>query len=713
MGIRAHSRPSKLNPYWISILATGLFLSIPSSFGVAGDCIAPLLKALKSSAPARVSASRAVLSSVKVERLTAPKITQLIKTILESEDPALVTRARTQFERAVREGRKARSAALKELDAASEASWPKDGVEYMFYPDQFGSAGKTGTFHTAAEMVPYLKKLGVDTLYPLPFLKSAGLDGGFDVISFTQINPKLGGNAAFEAFLAAAKKHNMKVKMDLILNHVSDQHEWFQGLVRGDPKYRKYFITRDKPPEIIRRYESEQGKVVVYRELDARGKSVEVHRRLIFPDIADSHYREITMANGKKIWVYHTFYPFQLDLNYANPDVLAEGYQILGHWANKGVDVFRLDAIPFIDKTAENHVRTHTVVEFMSSYLKQVAPHSRLMVEACQPLDDIVKYFGREMKMKVSMGARGARVIDTPSESQMAYQFKGMNNKWLSIESRSKKHYYDYMSELKRLEARGEVPSNAIWAQILRVHDELTLEMVPDAQKPIMQKLIADGRGASFREGNGVAGRAANFLGNDKDRIRLAYSMLMSEDGMPVIYYGDEIAAQNNAAFVVSEDAARKQYFQQAKIKVLGTKDARDLGRGPLSKDAFVAAAEGRASELSNETFTNLQAMIAARKQSVAMRRGKTEMLANNRNDVISFFRSHKESGQRVLVVHNLGESVKAIQIETGDALGSGSIQVNDLLTGRTRTLRAENGKVSVTLGRYESVWLTPSKPSK
>jgi maltose alpha-D-glucosyltransferase / alpha-amylase len=628
----------------------------------------------------------------------------LLRSALQTDDPKLLARAARDFAEASRSVTRARPFTLRALDASTDPAWPKDSVEYMFYPNQFGSGTADGTFRDATRMLPYLQELGVDTLYPLPFLRSAGLDGGFDVIDFMRVDAKLGGNKAFDEFLAAAKKRGMKVKMDLILNHVSDQHDWFQRLLKGDERYRNYFITRDKPPEILRRYDDETGKVVVYREFDAAGKPIEVHRRLIFPDISDTHYREVTLENGKKLWVYHTFYPFQLDLNYGNPDVLKEAYQLLGHWSNKGVDIFRLDAIPFLDKTAENHPRTHAVVELLGDFLRRTAPRTRLKVEACQKLDEIVKYFGGEAVIPGRAGAGTATgapagVARMPSEAQLAYQFEGMSATWLSLLSRDKRYFEDFRRRLDAI----PLPENAVWANFLRVHDELTLEMVPEAHKSVIQLALLDtGKGVPFREGNGVAGRMADFLDNDPDRIRLAFSILMSQEGMPVIYFGDEIAARGSRAFMEAEEARRKAYFQSAKIDALSAQDARDVGRGPIPQDQLLQAASAEGS-VPGAIFRALQNLIARRKESPALLRGGTEMVPNNRESVLSYLRQEKEGGSGVLVLHNLGEAAVEVDVTIGNRIPG---PLKDLLTGKALETKRVGDKLRIKLPRYGSLWL-------
>jgi maltose alpha-D-glucosyltransferase / alpha-amylase len=619
--------------------------------------------------------------------MKAKDMTPLFEIVFGSRDPDVIGQAVRDFDEAVAEALAARPAELREKDARSDTFWPKDAVEYMFYADQLGADHKDGTFRSAADQIPRLKRLGVDLLYPLPFLKSAGLDGGFDVMDFFTVEPRLGGNEAFEHFVKEARWAGLRIKMDLVLNHFSDQHPWFQALLRGEPTCRDCFITRDAAPEIVRRESTSAGEVVTYREVGSDGKHTEVSRRLIFPDIARTHYREILLPDGRTLWVYHTFYPFQLDLNYANPQVVREVYRIFAYWANRGIDVFRLDAIPFLDKTAENHPRTHGLLELFSAFVRRVAPSSRLVVEACQPLGDIVAYFGQELSEEPHA---------LPAEAQMAYQFEGMTCGWLSLVSGDGRYWNDYVRRLSEL----ETPSSAIWLQFLRVHDELTLEMVPAERKPILQSLFREGKGQPFRDGNGIAGRLAGFLGDNRARVRLAFAWLMSQDGMPIIYYGDEAAAQNNPGFIDSEEAARTAYFQQAGITALGTRDTRDLGRGPVSTRLLDDAEAGRGNPLASGVFADLCELISARKSSMALRRGCLRLAGCAETKVLAYWRECSDPASRVLVLLNLGGA--GVHAPVPDAAGP----FRDLISGCEVAPETSGGNAAFQLSPYEVLWL-------
>src|SRR6478609_9396419 len=224
-----------------------------------------------------------------------------------------------RIESNVKQVREERSEALLQQDLERDEDWFRTEVVYMFYTTQFGvsqtedSQTIPNTFDDLILMLDYLKALGVSTLYMLPFLKSPMIDAGFDVSDYRTVREELGGNEAFDRFMTAAKEKGFKIKADLILNHVSDQHPWFQAAVKGDTQKINYFIYRDTAPVYNLETSETEGEVAIYLEDDGE-KSV---RRLIFPDIADSHYRkQWVLENGdlRQKYFYHTFYPHQLDL---------------------------------------------------------------------------------------------------------------------------------------------------------------------------------------------------------------------------------------------------------------------------------------------------------------------------------------------------------------------------------------------------------------
>lgn len=208
-----------------------------------------------------------------------------------------------------------RSDTLKQEDLSRPNDWYKDEVIYMFYVDQFGTLTpeKPNQFKDTIGMLDYLKQLGVTTLYMLPFADSPMEDAGFDVKNPQNIRKDLGGKPQFEIFIKEAKSKGFNIKADLVLNHFSDQHEWFQSALKGDTDKLDYFVTRETMPEYTKYVDEKLGTVTEYKEDDGKISK----RRLIFPEITENNYRKVTIA-GKDYYLYHTFYPFQLDINWEN-----------------------------------------------------------------------------------------------------------------------------------------------------------------------------------------------------------------------------------------------------------------------------------------------------------------------------------------------------------------------------------------------------------
>ena len=424
-------------------------------------------------------------------------------------------------------------------DLTRPSDWYKDEVIYMFYADQFGvhSSIKPNTFKDTIGMLNYLKDLGVTTIYILPFMDSPMGDAGFDIRNPRNIRSDLGGLNEFKQFITAAREHGFKIKADLVLNHFSDQHEWFKQALKGDIDKLQYFVVKEEMPQFNKYKDEKLGWVVEYKEADGSLSK----RRLIFPEQTEHNYREVTI-NNNNYYVYHTFYPFQLDINWENPEVLYYNLETISFWANMGIDIFRMDAIPYLMKengtNAENLPRTHETIKLLSLFLQTIAPRSVIQAEACQLPNKILPYFGKERTITETIGQEEKELIRT-DEVQIAYHFPYMPAIWASLITADNKYFW------KAHKQTPEIPNTASWAIFLRVHDELTLEMVNKKTRELIYEDL-EPKGAEFRKGFGVSGRMANFLDNDPDRISMAFSILMSLPGIPIIYYGDEIASQNN-----------------------------------------------------------------------------------------------------------------------------------------------------------------------
>ncbi len=589
---------------------------------------------------------------------------------------------------------------LLEQDKTRPSDWYKNEIIYMFYVDQFGvvSDEKKNTFKDTVSMLDYLENLGVTTLYMLPFADSPMKDAGFDVKNPKAINPELGGEKNFEEFVKQAKKRGFKIKADLVLNHFSESHEWFQNLINGDEKYLDYFVYTDKMPEYKKYEDAKMGNVIEYKEKDG----TITKRRLIFPENTESNYREVKV-NDKSYFLYHTFYPFQLDINWDNPDVLYYVLDVISYWANIGVDIFRMDAIPYLSKekgtNAENLPKTHEIVALLSAYIQLTAPSSVIQVEACQMPKDILHYFGKERTVNLNIENETIPLKRT-TEAQIAYHFPYMPALWASLITQDKKYFIDaYKSTPK-------IPKTASWGIFLRLHDELTLEMVsPQVRELVFENLVD--KGESFRQGYGVSGRLANFLDKNPTRIEQAFALLLSLPGIPIIYYGDEVGAVNN--FSNAKKSAHLREKDENSKELKSSYDSRDIHRGNVAKKLFLGSTKGYW-EFNSKVYSKVQNLISLRKNLEVFANGDFEILKTESNFNLSFIRKNKD--KQILVINNLSNRKLLTDIsipknyipkEKGtvtslkNLINDNNIKVN---------LSNQNNKLHLKLSPYQTVWL-------
>ena len=606
------------------------------------------------------------------------------------------------IERMIKKAKFERRPDLYEDDLKRDSDWYKDEVVYMFYPDQFGvdESGKPATFKTLINMLDYLKDLGVTTIYILPFADSPMGDSGFDVRDPKNVRADLGGMEEFGQFMAAARQKGFKIKADLILNHFSDQHEWFQQALKGDINKLHYFIAREDMPEYRQYKDEKQGYMVEYKEKDG----TVTKRRLIFPEITDNHYRKVTIK-GKDYYVYHTFYPFQLDVNWENPKVLYYMLDAVTFWANMGVDIFRMDAIPYLSKeegtSAENQPKTHYVIQLISAYLQTIAPRSVIQAEACQQPKKILPYFGTDRKVEHNI-KNNIKEITRTDKVQICYHFPYMPAIWASLVTADNSYFW------KAYKNTPQVPDSAAWAMFLRVHDELTLEMVNEKTRELLYDGLAP-KGAAFRKGYGVSGRLASFLDKNPDRIGMAFSILLSLPGVPIIYYGDEIGMPNNYANA-KQTAKKREAKQKAdkknKTKMLSYFDSRDIKRGPIKQSVFYDAMKNTQT-YNHKVYARVQKLIKIRKQYPVMTRGTFTEIKTESPEVFAYVREYKDD--RIVVINNLSaDKEKATVIFINDNFGKKSkdVYLKDLLTDKMVRARVQNKKLTVKLNPYDAMWL-------
>ena len=595
---------------------------------------------------------------------------------------------------------------LLEQDETRPSEWYKNEIIYMFYVDQFGvvSDEKKNTFKDITKMLDYLEDLGVTTLYILPFADSPMKDAGFDVKNPRNVRKDLGGMVEFQSFIKQAKKRNFKIKADLVLNHISDTHEWFKKLENGDESVLNYFIYKDKMPEYKKYVDENLGTVVEYKEDDGTISK----RRLIFPENTENNYRKVTV-NNKDYYLYHTFYPFQLDINWENPEVLYYELDTISKWANLGVDIFRMDAIPYLSKekgtNAENRPKTHSIVKLLSSYIQLSAPSSVIQVEACQPPKDILQYFGKDRELELTLKTKDGitkRPLKRTNQAQIAYHFPYMDALWATLITQDKKYF------IETYKNTPQIPKTAAWGIFLRVHDELTLEMVsPEIRKIIFDDLIS--KGASFRNGFGVSGRLANFLDKNPSRIEEAFSILLSLPGVPIIYYGDELGATNDFQNAKKSAQLRKKETTSTS-SLLSYFDSRDIHRGNIAQKLFYGSSLGYY-KFNSKVYKKVKNLIELRRSLPVMADGDFEILKTASKSNFSYIRKNKTS--TILVINNLSKDKLIAQINLPKDIiikkkGKKITSLKNLVNNDNIKVNVslQNSVMNLRLAPYQTLWL-------
>lgn len=378
----------------------------------------------------------------------------------------------------------------------------------------------------------------------------------------------------------------------------------------------------------------------------------------------------------------------------------------ISFWANLGIDIFRMDAIPYYIKeegtTAENLPKTHEIIQLISSFLQTIAPRSVIQAEACQQPKKILPYFGTEKKVEHVINNKPKEITRT-NEVQIAYHFPYMPAIWASLISADNSYFW------KAYKQTPKIPDSAAWGIFLRVHDELTLEMVNEKTRELIYEGLVP-KGAEFRKGYGVSGRLANFLDNNPERIGMAFSILLSMPGVPIIYYGDEIGVQNNfynaKKSAKIREAKEKQKNQENKVKMLSYFDSRDINRGPIAQTTFYNAMKN-SNSYNHKVYERVQKLIKIRKQNPVMRRGTFTEIKTDSPEVFAYVRGLENN--RVVVINNLSDNrVRASVNFIDDDFGKKSKDVFmlNLLTGKMVRVKVQNKKLTVRLKPYDALWL-------
>jgi maltose alpha-D-glucosyltransferase/alpha-amylase len=464
----------------------------------------------------------------------------------------------------------------------------------------------------------YLQDLGVTALWLLPFYPSPLKDDGYDIADYCDVHPMYGSLADFKAFLREAHCRGLRVITELVLNHTSDQHPWFQRARRAPPgsRWRNFYVWSDTGKE--------------YSDT-----------RVIFSDVGSTNWAWDPLA---KAFYWHRFFAHQPDLNYQNPEVHRAIMRVVDFWLDMGVDGLRLDAVPYLYERegtdCENLPETHAFLKQLRKHVDQKYCDRMLLAEANQWPEDAVAYFG---------GGRG-------DECHMAYHFPLMPRLFMGLRME------DRMPIVEILEQTPAIPETSQWALFLRNHDELTLEMVTDEERDYMCRMYAQVRQA--RINLGIRRRLAPLLGNDRKRIELLNALLFSLPGTPVLYYGDEIGLGENIYLGDRNGVRTPMQWSSDKNAGFSRANPQSLYLPIILDPEYHYEAVNVEAQLGNphSLLWWMRRMLALRRKWRALGEGKCEFLQPENRKILSYVLRYNE--ETVLVVANLSRFVQPVELD-------------------------------------------------
>jgi maltose alpha-D-glucosyltransferase / alpha-amylase len=532
--------------------------------------------------------------------------------------------------------------------------WYKDAVIYELHVRAFndGNGDGIGDFPGLLQKLDYVQDLGVTAIWLLPFYPSPLKDDGYDIADYTGVHPAYGTLEDFKRFLNEAHRRNLRVITELVINHTSDQHPWFQ----------EARSSRDNP----RRH------WYVWSDTDERYRGV----RIIFKDteLSNWHWDPISKSH-----YWHRFFSHQPDLNYDNPEVREEMWQVMKFWREMGVDGFRVDAVPYLVEregtSCENLPETHEVVRFFRRRLDENYSQNFLLAEANQWPADVRPYFG------------------SGDEFHMAFHFPLMPRMFMAVKLEDRKPIMDILQQTP------DIPETCQWGMFLRNHDELTLEMVTDEERDYMYDSYALDIGA--RLNLGIRRRLASLMENDRRRLELMNGMLMSLPGSPILYYGDEIGMGDNIYLGDRNGVRTPMQWSGGWNAQFSVADPERLYLPLISNPVYgYQTVNVEAQRRSDHSLLSwMKRLIQVRKSTQAFSRGRIEFLQPRNHRVFAYIREW--GNERALVVNNLSRSAQAVELDLRTYEGSIPIE----LFGANPFPRIGQLPYLLTLGPYQFYW--------
>jgi maltose alpha-D-glucosyltransferase/alpha-amylase len=542
--------------------------------------------------------------------------------------------------------------------------WFKTAVFYEIHIRGFfdGNGDGSGDFRGLIEKLDYLQWLGIDCIWLLPFYKSPLRDGGYDIADYTEVHPDYGSVEDVRAFIEAAHQRGIRVIADLVMNHTSSEHEWFQQ-ARSSPDnpYRDWYVWSDT----AHKYE------------DAR---------IIFVDTEPSNWTWDEQAGA---YYWHRFFSHQPDLNYDNPAVQDKMLDLLRFWLDLGLDGLRLDAVPYLYEregtNGENLPETHEYLKRVRAEIDANYPDRVLLAEANQWPADVVEYFG------------------DGDECHMAFHFPVMPRMFMAVRREDAAPIYEI------LEQTPAIPENCQWGLFLRNHDELTLEMVTDEERDYMYAEYA--KDPRMKINVGIRRRLAPLLDMGRDEIELMTAILFSLPGSPVLYYGDEIGMGDNVYLGDRDGVRTPMQWTGDRNGGFSKADFAQLYLPPLMDPVYGYQAVNVEAQLRHATslLRWTRRFIALRKEHPVFGLGTYEPIEPSNPQIFAHLRRYEDD--IILCVHNLGRSAQAVELDLSAYDGYYPVE----LYGRSRFPRIGSLPYLLTLAPRGFFWfqLVPPDPDE
>ena len=540
------------------------------------------------------------------------------------------------------------------LLSQDENLWYKDAVIYQLHVRTFcdSNGDGVGDFRGLTSKLDYLQELGINAIWLLPFFPSPLRDDGYDIADYTSVHPAYGSLQDFKEFLAAAHNRRIRVITEMVVNHTSDQHPWFQEARR----------SRENPKR----------DWYVWSDTDSRYHGV----RIIFVDTEMSNWAWDPIS---KSYYWHRFFSHQPDLNYDNPAVREAIWEVMKFWLDIGVDGFRLDAVPYLierDGTScENLPETHEIIRDFRRRIDFAFPGKMLLAEANQRPADVRAYFGNG------------------DEFHMAFHFPLMPRMFLAVKLEDRKPIIEI------LEQTPQIPDTCQWCIFLRNHDELTLETVTDIERDYMYDEYAVDK--AMRINLGIRRRLAPMMENDRRRVELLTGLLLSMPGTPIIYYGDEIGMGDNVYLGDRNGVRTPMQWNGGWNAGFSSADPERLYSPLISNPVYGYQAINVDSQTrsAHSLLSWTKSVIQTRNAFRVFSRGSIEFLNPSNHRVLAYVRCLGE--EKVLVVNNLSSSAQAVELN----LQAYKKRIPIEMFGRNLFPRIGDLPYLLTLGPYQFYW--------